>query len=114
MSSKHKPTIGGEIAINLILLYASYNELYFDNKLPKEVPVFWGSVDSLGADLMGTCFYTAPAIVILNGLKEFPCIAQITLLHEMCHLEFPKAHHGKKFKMRMRKLAKQGAFDTLW
>ena len=114
MPKKHRNIIGGEIAVKLILLYAAYNEKYFRNKLPDNVPIFWGTKEHLGTDNMATCFYTAPAIVILNDLKEFPNVAKMTLLHEMVHLEFPKVKHGREFKIRMRKLARQGSFDDLW
>jgi len=113
MSRKPKLTIGGEIAIPLILAYIEYNRKWFKNKLPKNVPIFWGTKKELGKRYMGTCFYTVPAIVILDELKSLPCVAETSLLHEMVHLEFPGSGHGKKFKMRMRELAKQGAFDGL-
>lgn len=114
MPSKQRPIIGGEIAIDLILLYAAYNQKYFQNKLPHNVAIFWATKDKIGVDCMARCYHTAPAIVMLDELKEFPCVAQLSLLHEMVHLEFPKAGHGKKFVGRMRQLAKQGAFDKLW
>ena len=114
MPKKHRPIIGGEIAIDLILAYHFFNNEFFKGKLPKNVPIFWGTKEQLGKESMATCFYTAPAIVMLKELKELPCVAKSTLLHEMVHLEFPKAEHGKKFYNRMLKLAKQGAFKNLW
>ena len=113
MSKKHRPIKGGEIAIDLILAYQFFNNEFFKGKLPKNVPIFWGTKEQLGKESMATCFYTVPAIVMLKELKELPCVAKSTLLHEMVHLEFPGSGHGKKFKMRMKELAKQGAFDGL-
>ena len=38
-----------------------------------------------------------------------------TLLHEMVHMELPdQIHHGKKFEVRMVKLANSGAFKGIW
>lgn len=114
MSFKQRPIIGGEIAIDLIFLYAAYNQKYFKDKLPRAVPIFWCSKDKLDANSMATCFYTAPAIMVTEELKAFPCVAKFTLLHEMVHLRWPKAKHGKKFHKEMLRLAKIGAFKDLW
>ena len=114
MPKKHRPIIGGEIAIDLILAYHFFNNEFFKGKLPKNVPIFWGTKEQLGKESMATCFYTAPAIVVLNELKELPCVAKMTLLHEMTHLQFPMAKHGKQFQKRMKELAQQGAFIDLW
>ena len=98
--------------------YNALNSNFFKGKLPP-LRVYWNwKRSSLGA----TAFdreSKRPLFITLNPhYRYLDRIWLPTLLHEMVHVEqwrLPiKDKHGVKFISRMRKLARDGAFDSLW
>jgi hypothetical protein len=96
--------------------YAEYNTRFFGGLLPK-IPIKWGKTLSRHAAEFVTYKDSSMVIVINPRLKPFGCYTQLTLLHEMVHVELrkePGDTHGPKFQRRMKKLARMDAFDGLW
>lgn len=92
--------------------YKVANKLCFRNKLPV-VPVRFGNIRHLGSTrvLEGVPY----SIIISKRLQFSSKLTVMTLIHEMCHVEFPERRgHGWRFDKRMRKIAAQGGFDGLW
>jgi len=98
--------------------YKSYNKTYFGNRLPKRLRVYFGKTAPNHVAETRITNWVPQYIVLRHELQFLERIACTTLLHEMCHVEFPKTpqehFHGSRFKRRMRKLVRQGAFDNLW
>jgi len=94
------------------------NEQFFDDKLP------WINVD-FGGNLPGTDGHfdmTRNEIHLSPGLRNFPNLLLIVLLHEMAHANM--AHrgyrgypgdggHGGLFQVELDRLYKAGAYDNL-
>lgn len=95
--------------------YRIANQLYFNNKLPHDLPVFYGRTRT---GVLGTTLVQgklAHRIKISNRLRAFHCLSVMTMLHEMLHVEKPTLiGHDWRFDRRMLRLAKLGAFDGLW
>jgi hypothetical protein len=93
--------------------YRVANKLYFQNKLPKINLYFKPMWRTSGRTALLNC---APAWIEINeNLRPFAAITVMTVLHEMLHVEVPKAEgHGWRFDKRMLRLAKAGAFSGLW
>lgn len=108
-------------------IFDLYNRRYFGNKL-KNVVVRWANkpIGSAKTHLMGQ---TATSVMkdgtqscliqISSNYKKLANVAQMTLLHEMCHAKIHqedgfKVHHGPKFQAEMLRLAKINAFRDLW
>jgi hypothetical protein len=104
------------LARDLEQLYAEYNDLYFEGKLPT-IPVKWGKVHKNHDAEFVTYVDGSLAIVLTPGLKKFPRFAYIRVLHEMIHVkqrDLKGDLHGPKFQREMKRLARVGAFDGLW
>jgi hypothetical protein len=99
---------------DLVKWYDGYNEEYFLNQLPS-ARVEWGEMGN-----MGVTYEEAGGPLIVISEKYHPSFkeAQMTLLHEMCHVKLRNDHyfdiHGPPFQQCMHDLANQGAFDDLW
>ena len=99
---------------SLFQVFMYYNRKYFGGKL---------KVSDLRLKKMShliageTTFYEGgvhPSIVINEALTNWGRCVRIVLLHEMAHISLPKdAEHGPRFKRRIRRLVKQGAYDDL-
>lgn len=78
----------------------------------------------LRRDLMGQLLFNSstcePSIIyVARELRGMSSVAELTLLHEMVHLAIlsegdRRTQHGRKFELRMLRLAKQGAMCGLW
>jgi hypothetical protein len=105
--------ISGQKKINLVDWYNGYNEQYFLNQLPA-ARVEWGEMGNMGITYMGA----SPLIVISEKYNPSFREAQMTLLHEMCHVKLSPVlvfdDHGPEFQQCMHNLANEGAFDELW
>ena len=97
-------------------VYAEYNARYFGGRLPT-VPVVWSR--KYTQDCEG-CFIDKPyPVIYLNPkFKKWERVWEMVLLHEQVHVEQMDGSrlkdHGRKFQNRMKKLARQNAFQDLW
>lgn len=103
----------GNRVTNLQRWYDGYNEVYFNNSLPKDTIVAYGETGHMGLTTKNSGRYTITISYIWNpDNKE----ALITLQHEMCHVatydEFET--HGPRWLKCMHNLADRGAMDALW
>lgn len=105
--------------VDLRLAYLAFNKKYFGNQLPKDMPVYFSkhldSQGKLGRTSVHVQTFRPQYVEISSRIRFSGCLVRLTLLHEMCHVENPKpSGHGKWFNGRMKKLAKDGAFDNWW
>lgn len=94
--------------------YAEFNRKYFGNKLPRDMIVrFEKNMEEVAITMHK---FDRPLYIELNEkLKWHNMLVDITLLHEMVHVESIKRNgHGPWFQKRMLKLAKDGAFKNCW
>jgi predicted metal-dependent hydrolase len=100
----------------LALTYAEFNKKWFSNRLPRDMVVRFANLDvnthGLGITYMkfGRTLY----IEVSRKLAVHSMLVDMTLLHEMVHVEHPEWNHGPKFQKRMLQLAKKGAFRHCW
>jgi len=102
--------------------YARFNKLYWDNRLPKDVPVGWCENLREGDAIACTVAaydeiteHTAFLIYLDPTFREYNKLSKFNLLHEMCHVALHPYHqHGKKFDEEMLRIAQRGAFSHLW
>lgn len=102
--------------IDLKIWYESYNEDYFLSALPKDTVLNYGNIwPNMG---LTTHENGAYRISIDADSNKAVRVAQMTLLHEMCHVaqwgHEDMNPHGPKFQACMHRLADEGAFDQLW
>lgn len=100
--------------VDLRRYYRVANRLYFDNALPKDMPMRFAKLRCAGVThVLNGCI---PVEIEINeDLRAFQAVTIQTVLHEMLHVEKPEYRgHGWRFNKRMLRLAKQGAFDSLW
>jgi hypothetical protein len=98
--------------------YAFYNDLFFDNKLPKNTLVTYANIPGF----MGLTFECGEqkkmCIVIDRASNSVSRVAKMTLLHEMIHVKLWNVIdfdiHGTEFQNEMHRLANEHAFDELW
>jgi len=94
-------------------MYREFNRDWFGNTLPKDIVVEYAHLkDAHGI----TEYYGHRPLFIqidwpLRGTRSH---SALTLLHEMVHVRYPKAHHGPIFHKEMLRLAKAGAFRPWW
>lgn len=106
--------------------YADYNRAFFNDTLPKNVPVTWSDIPRTkdGRYVMGNTHED-----IISGTFSIQidtksniawATADTTLLHEMCHVktydrvvELGQDFHGPLFKACLVNLQMQGAFTDL-
>ena len=98
-------------------IYNVLNEKWFGNRLNKKTLLVWSNLDS--EDCIAFECRRAdkrfPLILLHEGLKPFPKVVELTILHEMCHKAIPLRYdHGDRFQGEMMRLAKAGAFKDLW
>ena len=93
--------------------YAEFNRKYFRNRLPHDMVVRFAADEGCGTTYVQ---YGRPLYIILNKrLAWHNMLADMTLLHEMVHVEHPEWRgHGPRFHKRMLQLAKAGAFKSCW
>jgi len=108
-------------SVGLSNQYLRYNKKYFLGRLPR-IGVLWRKpYDSNHAAEFVTYTDGVEVILINPKLKRFENYTLQTMLHEMCHVKLrnhpnPKVctGHGKLFHKEMLRLAKLGAFRSLW
>jgi hypothetical protein len=95
-------------------VYKHYNRKYFKNKLPT-VWLHYGGKPGRSAHAETTWYSDGAMEIMIN--REFQrCgrLIRIFLLHEMAHVSLPNnAFHGPRYKARIKKLIRQGAYDNL-
>ena len=98
---------------DLQVAYAYYNKKYFSNKLPHDMVVRFEKVWPLGVT---SCYHDRPLFIHINDRLRFSkVLCDMTLIHEMVHVETPRPNnHGKWFHKRMLELARKGAFKQCW
>jgi len=113
-------------------LYQSDNELYFDNKLPKNVIFVEGECPDKPTDggfnvactshAVGTRWYK---VWVSPTYNETLTDEREAVLHESCHIRVYENYenknetyggdeHGPEWQDCMLTLAKKGAFETIW
>lgn len=102
----------------LLHQYVEYNETYFDNKLPKDTIIDWSETKDMASTvrMKDGKFH----IAMNDHYVAAGRVANITLLHEMCHIrtwdEWPtsfedqKMTHGPRWRACMISLDFVGAF----
>lgn len=98
--------------------YANFNHDYFLGQLPANVNVEWANL-GLQNDMGMTWVDESGIRQIRIDRKTNPVIrqAQLTLLHEMCHIKTDGREfdvHGIKWQACMVDLAEHGAMHDLW
>ena len=106
--------------------YADYNQAFFNNTLPKNVPVTWSDIPRTkdGRYVMGNTHEDVVSGTFLIRIDTKSNITMVTadttLLHEMCHVktydrtvELDQDMHGPLFKACLVNLQMQGAFTDL-
>ncbi len=103
--------------MELQLLYAEFNRLYFNNELPHGVPVYWNSrLVKTGGRAFRLQFKPNPKTG-MTGTKKIQEIqiasnrkkmgmddVKGVLLHEMVHIKHPGEGHGYVFKAELARL----------
>src|SRR5580692_10168123 len=88
LSGKQKPR-HPHFTVSVAALYQTYNELYFDNKLPKKIEILEEDVPDSQEQLMGATFHTVGThyykMYISPTFNESQNEEEWTLMHEMCH-----------------------------
>lgn len=107
--------------VDLQVWFAGYNEMYFNDALPKTVLVDWHLNDPRYLGLTDYEEHGEYYHIMLNPeYNKSGKTARLTLLHEMCHVslrhdddvEFDQ--HGPKWQACMHRLANAGAMEDLW
>jgi SprT-like family len=107
--------------------YTAANDAYFNNRLP-QVTLHWTDIprNEKGEFVLGqTLSYVGHdnfGIEIDTKTNVAGITAELSLLHEMCHVDnmihnggVPlEDQHGKEFQTCMKTLALEGAFQKLW
>lgn len=107
--------------------YTAANDAYFNNRLP-QVTLHWSDIprNEKGELVLGqTLSYVGHdnfGIEIDTKTNVAGITAELSLLHEMCHVDnmihnggVPLVdQHGKEFQTCMKTLALEGAFQKLW
>lgn len=102
--------------------YLLLNELYFSNKLPKDLDVRYGKLER---DILGHTIFLGDEPTQLTIHKRFRASwawtqTRWTLFHEMCHLKlgWKVSCQGKrgseKFTKEFMRLARAGAFNRIF
>jgi hypothetical protein len=102
-------------------LYPVYNEVYFDNKLPKDTVIDLSEAHDMATTV---CDPSGTGCSIRFNLKYVaaPRTAQTTMLHEMCHIKTRSAEfaavgsynqHSKIWRSCMLTLDMQGAIRDI-
>jgi hypothetical protein len=100
--------------------YDEFNKKYFSNELPKDMVVRFSRLrddDKFQEPCGITMFkWDRPLYILINKkLRWQSMLADFTLIHEMVHVAHPEINgHGPRFQKQMMRLAKAGAFKTLW
>jgi hypothetical protein len=92
--------------------FAKYNRQYFHGKL-KISGICYGKMKDVSGE---TTFFDRcyPTITIEIGLKNFPRLSRLILLHEMVHVSLPiSVGHGPRFERGIRRLIRLGAYKGL-
>lgn len=100
--------------IDLKMMYNKFNRKIFNNKLPKDVCVYWTKRMTSCA---GICSYkrnrfTGEYVEFSIGLstpyhEKFPNEIEDTLVHEMIHILYPNQSHGYAFKSEMGRINRE-------
>ena len=108
-------------------LYNELNHDYFDDKLPKDIPVIWS--DDVEYNILGKTMwrvaneakgYEPYEIRVSNRLKKLYLQRTVGMLvlHEMnhiqCGVEISCEEYGGEFDKKMFELAARGAMQTFW
>jgi hypothetical protein len=101
-------TNDGPTVPDLLGFYETYNEEFFQNKLPRNTVVDWSETDS---HLMARVRETNGVFHIGLNLKFSSAnrIARLMILHEMCHIKYFDDSHGPLWRGCMLTLEMEGA-----
>jgi hypothetical protein len=100
---------------NLLQFYQFFNKRYFSNRLPKDMPVAFRKIDTLGNTVIHRQTFRPLYIQVSDKLRFSSRLAMGTVLHEMVHVAHPKKRgHRGWFDKEMLKLVKRGAMNGLW
>lgn len=95
-----------------------YNQAYFGSQLPATAVHFEEPWDQdHKKHLMGALWHMGAGqhlIQISPYYAPDPKEANLTLLHEMCHLDTGEHEHTSRWQACMHRLASEGAMDNLW
>jgi hypothetical protein len=105
-------------------IYREYNRKYFGGRLPN-VDINFISPGQMKkcfglarATCAVTCFkkgtITPVAIYISKNKYKIWRYVRADLLHELVHVDRPRADHGPVFENEMKRLAAAGAFKGIW
>jgi predicted SprT family Zn-dependent metalloprotease len=97
--------------------YRKYNHEFFEDKLPKDLIVYWGPAG--GDHFIAYTYHLGEPDVWIEMNPKYNLASTETflnLLHEMCHVSVGQTFdaHGPKWQKCMHNLADVGAFDDLW
>jgi predicted metal-dependent hydrolase len=89
-----------------------YNRVYFGGQLPNDIEVRFARKPMRNA--MGTYCEFDELLEINPEIRRWRRVTCMVLLHEMAHVATPGENHGPRFQRVMLRLAKMGAFESLW
>ena len=100
---------------NLREMYRYFNRKYFSNRLPKDMPVSFRKINTLGNTIIHPQTFRPLYIQITDRIRFSSRLSMATVLHEMLHVAHPeKRGHRGWFDKEMLKLVKRGAMNGLW
>jgi hypothetical protein len=100
---------------NLREFYRYFNRRYFSNRLPKDMPVEFRKINTLGSTAIHKQTFRPLYIQISDRLRFSSRLCMATVLHEMIHVAYPERRgHRGWFDKEMFKLVKRGAMNGLW
>lgn len=104
----------------LMQFYSSTNTNYFNGTLPQVLVLLDDTENPANLGETNPCGEHCYVISVFSYWVPDANEQKMTVLHEMCHIYLDEESvqeltaHGPKFKACMRKLASEGAFDSLW
>jgi hypothetical protein len=100
---------------NLRDFYRRFNKKYFSNSLPKDMPVSFRNIPTLGNTVIHKQTFRPLYIQITNRIRFSSRLCMGTVLHEMIHVAHPeKRGHRGWFDKEMLRMVKRGAMNGLW
>ena len=114
-------------------LYQTYNEIYFNNELPKNIDVLAEEPPDVrpGDKVIAITYHSGHShwyrMYVSPKLNPTLNYEEESVLHEQCHIEVEEDYesrneiyidnsngHGKPWQDCMKRLANEDAFSTIW
>ena len=115
------PSVSGHGNATLYRQYLRFNRLYFGDKLPADILIYWEPNIPVDAAAETCPVYEVAhdkfKITMDPAIQDLRKYWKICLLHEMIHVKLwrtnPKHQHGKLFQGELRRIMELGAYKNL-